>query len=249
MRLTLLLLATVVLVPSRSRADDAADARAMIEKAVKAAGLKPDGQPLARTWKDKGTFTAGGFEMKYTGNWAFQGPDRYRFAIEGEFGGMKIAITAIVNGNKAWESALGQSREITGEKLDYVKNQVYRLHVMSLVPLLSDKEFKLATAGLKEFDKTKTVGVTVTRGKHPPITLYFDSSTGLLARADSRVKDEFQEWKEVNEQVLLDGYKETGGKKFFTHMKIVRGGKTMLESELSEQKTPKTLDAKLFDKP
>ena len=95
----------------------------------------------------------------------------------------------------------------------------------------------------------KAVGVKVTHGKHTPVTLYFDKETGLLAKSETKVKDEFQGWKEVPEEVYFGDYKESGGKKFFGKMKIVRDGKTLIESTLSEQKVADKLDAKLFEKP
>lgn len=249
MRLTLLPLAALFLFATSARCDDASDARAIVEKAVKAAGYKPDEKSPAMTWKDKGKFSGGGFEMDYTGDFAFQGPDKYRFSVTGDFGGMKLTFTVVTNGNKTWESAMGMTQEPDGDKLEYMKNQVYNLNVSSLLPLLADKEFKLATAGEKDVNGKKAVGVKVTRDKHPAVTLYFDKTTGLLAKAETKVKDEFQGWKEVPEDVYYDDYKEIGGKKFFGKMKIVRDGKTMIESVLSEQKLAEKLDAKLFEKP
>ena len=63
------------------------------------------------------------------------------------------------------------------------------------------------------------------------------------------MKDEFQGWKEVTDENFYDDYKDVGGRKFFTKMKVVRDGKTMIESIVSDQKTAEKLDAKLFEKP
>jgi hypothetical protein len=93
------------------------------------------------------------------------------------------------------------------------------------------------------------VGVTVTRDKMPPVTLYFDKATGLLLKSESKVKDELQGWKVVPEEVYYDDYKDVGGRKFFGKMKVVRDGKTMIESTISDQKSAEKLDAKLFEKP
>ncbi|MCI0704102.1 MAG: hypothetical protein L0241_23845, partial [Planctomycetia bacterium] len=114
MRSTLGLLAALFL-SSTARADDAADAKALVEKAVKAHGYKAGEK--AMTWKDKGKFSGGGFSLEYTGDFAFQGPDKYRFAVTGDIEGMKLTFTVVANGNKAWESAMGQSQEVEGDKL------------------------------------------------------------------------------------------------------------------------------------
>ena len=249
MRVPVLSFAVVFMFAPAVRADDAADARAIIEKAAKALGHKPDAQAGPMAWKEKGTFTGGGFKMDYTSDWVFQGPDRMRFDMASEFGGMKIAFSVAVNGDKAWESAFGKVQDITGDKLDYIRDEAYQIHVTSLQPLLSDKGFTLATAGTQDVNGKKAVGVKVTREKRPTVTIYFDKATGLPVKAEMTVKDEFQKWKEVPQEVYFDDFKDTNGKKMFTRMRIVRDGKTMIESTLSDAKTPDKLDPKLFDKP
>src|SRR5262245_18438210 len=153
MRTTLLPLAALFLFTPATRADDAADARAIVDMAVKAAGYKPEDK--AFTWKDKGKFSGGDFNLEYTGDFAFQEPDKYRFEVAGDFGGMKISFTAVANGNKAWQSAMGMSEEVDGDKLEYMTNQVYNLNVTFLLPLLADKELKLTTAGVKDVNGKK----------------------------------------------------------------------------------------------
>lgn len=249
MRSKLLPLVAVFASAPALRADDAADAKAVVEKAIKAAGHKAGEKPAAISWKDKGKFTGGGLAMDYTGDFAFQAPDKYRFAVNAELEGMKVTFVASANGNKAWESALGMTQEMAGEKLQYFLDQVHTLNVTMLWPLLADKEFKLATAGEKDVNGKKAVGVKVTRDKKPAVTLYFDKTTGLLVKSETKTKDEFQGWKEVPEETYYEEYTDVGGKKFFAKMRIVRDGKPMIESIVSDQKFADKLDPKLFDKP
>jgi hypothetical protein len=232
-----------------SFADDAADARAVVEKAIKATGQQPGTTPAAIAWKEKGKFTGGGFEMNYTGEYAFQAPDKYRFKLSGSFGGMDVTFTAVANGAKAWQSGFGMTEEMAGEKLAYFLDQVHLMQAITLRPLLADKDFQLATAGEKDVGGKKAAGVKVTRDKRPPVTLYFDKETGLLVGADTTVRDEFQGWKEVPEEVSFSDYKDAGGKKVFTRMKIVRDGKPMIDAAVSERKEVEKLDPKLFEKP
>ncbi len=248
MRHTLFPLAGLFLLTPIAQADDAADAKAIVEKAVKARGDKPDAKFSAMTWKDKGKFTGGGFELPYTAEWAFQSPDKYRFVFTGTVGDAKINMTVVVNGEKAWEAEGDKSREITGEKLEQTRNEAYQFRVSALTPLLTDKDFTLATAKGKDVDKKPTVAVKVTHDKKPPITLYFDKESGLLVKRELIVKDEFQKWKEVLDEAYFSDYKESDGKKHFTKLKIVRDGKTLIESTLSDAKEAEKLDPKLFEK-
>ena len=249
MRQFLFPLAAVFALAPVARADDAADAKAVVEKGIAARGDKPGDTPLAQTWKEKGKFTGGGFALEYTSDWAFQGPDKYRFAMAGEFGDVKIAITAVVNGEKAWQTDGTKTEEITGEKLEQTRNEVYHLWVTTLTPLVREKGFALATAKGKDVAGKPAVGVTVTRDKKPAVTLYFDKETGLLVKTEVTVKDEFQKWKEVPEEAYFSDYKEKDGRKVFTKMRIVRDGKPLIESTLSDQRTAEKLDPKSFEKP
>lgn len=230
------------------QADDAADAKKLVERSIKAGNLPDTAKMTGLTWKDKGKFTAMGFDLTYTADWAVQFPDKYRFAFAADIMGMKINITMVAAGDKAWEKMDDQAQEITGEKLDYVKHEVYQMWVTSLHPLLSDKEFKLTPTGEKAVNEKKATGVKVERGKHPAITLYFDNATGLLVKAETTVKDEFQGWKVVPSETYYEDYKDVDGRKMFLKLRIVRDGKPMIESILSDGKWHEKLDAKLFEK-
>lgn len=245
----LLPLAALALATPGARADDAADAKAVVGKAIKARGGKPDAKNDAMTWKEKGKFTAMGFSLPYTADWAFQAPDKYRFALVGELGDAKIELVVVVNGAKAWGKEGGRAEEFTGEKLEYTRNEAYQLWVTALAPLVSDGGFTLATAKGQDVGGKPTVAVRVTRDKQPAVTLYFDKESGLLVKRETTVKDEFQKWKEVPEEAYFSDYKEVGGAKYFTKLKIVRDGKPMIESTLSDQKVSEKLDAKVFEKP
>jgi hypothetical protein len=246
MRSVLTALAAVLFVSPVLRADDAADAKAIVERALKARAGKPGS---ATAWKDKGTFHGLGMPVPYTAEWAFQGPDKYRFDIILNLADAKFNLKVVVNGEKAWEAEGAQSREITGPKLEYVRGEVYQLWVTSLAPLTTDKGFTLATAPGKDVGGKATVGVKVTRDKHQPITLYFDKETGLLAKLESTVMNEFQKWKPVPEEVTYSDYKQMNGVTVFTKLKVVRDGKLMIESEVTDAKEVEKLDAKLFEKP
>lgn len=231
------------------QADDAADAKNLVVKAIKAGNLPDPAKMTGLTWKENGKFTAMGFDLNYTADWAVQFPNKYRFVLAADVMGMKINMTMVAAGDKAWESAMGQTQEITGDKLDYVKHEVYEMWVTSLHPLVTDKEFKLSPAGEKLVGETKATGVKVERGKHPVTTLYFDNATGLLVKAETTVKDEFQGWKEVPSETYYEDYKDVNGTKMFAKFRVVRDGKPLITSTLSDGKWHEKLDSKLFDKP
>lgn len=232
-----------------ARADDAADAKAIVEKAIKARGGKLDDKHTAMTWKDKGTFSGRGPGIPYTADWAFQGPDKYRFVFQATFGDVKLNLLVVVNGEKAWAKEGDKVELLTGDRLENSVNEAYEFWVVSLTPLLTNQGFTLVTAKGKEVDKKPTNAVKVTRGKHPELTLYFDQESGLLVKREITVKDEAQKGKTVLSEAFFSEYKETNGVKRFTKLKVVNGGKTIIEATLSDAKEAEKLDAKLFEKP
>lgn len=250
-----LFVVTLAMIPAVARADDPAAgiARKTVEQAVEVAGWKDDGKALRLTWKDKGTMTAGGMTLAYTADWAVQTPDKYRFEMTMGEGDKKQKLLFIVNGDKAWEALGDQSREVKGPKLEYAKNEAYTFWVTSLSPLLRDDAFKLSVLGERRVGKRdtlrRTTGVKVERDGRPPVVLDFDKGNGLLLKCTTRSKDEFQDWKEVTDEAYYEGWRDAGGFQAFTKLRVVRDGKPLIESTLSDFKVVDTLDPKLFEKP
>ena len=247
---------TLALAPAAARADDPARqlARKAVEQGVEAAGWKDDGKGLRLTWKDDGVMTAGGLKVAYAATWAFQAPDKYRFDMTTGEGEKKQTLTFVVNGGKAWEALDGQAREVTGDKLDYARHQAYVFGVTSLTPLLTDDGFRLAflgerRVGSEEKGLRRTSAVRVEREGHPPVVLDFDKGDGNLVKSETRVKDEFQDWKEVPDVVYYEDWKDVGAVRAFSKFRVVRDGKPLIESRLSDLKVGPAIDPKLFEKP
>ncbi len=95
-----------------SRADDQADARAIVAKAIKAAGGE---EALAKfnasTFKETGTYYGMGDGLPYTGKYAVQYPHQFKMEIEGVF-------MIVLNGDKGWMVMNGETREMTADELN-----------------------------------------------------------------------------------------------------------------------------------
>ena len=245
-----LILACVVLFAcSQPARAEEPDAKAIVAKGIKAAGIKDDGTPLFAAWKDEGVVTLGGMKIEYNAEFFFRAPDALRFDMNFELMGMKFKMASGTTKDKAWESLNGETRDVDAEKKDYVREMVYHFWVTTLTPLVRDKEFKLSSVVGKKVDDKPAHGVLVERKGRPVVTLYFDEKSGLLVKTEMNVKDEFQGWKEVLEETFYEDYKEVDGQKQFGKLRVVRGGATFLESKLTGLKYQEKIDAKLFDKP
>lgn len=225
-----------------SRADDAADARAVIDKAIKAAGGEAAlAKFSAQTFREKGTYYGMGDGLPYTGVYSVQWPDRFRMEIEGVF-------TLIVAGDKGWVKSQKGVEVMTDEQLAREKNNLHGAYVSTLLPL-KDKAYTLSTLPEAKVDDRTVAGLKVACKGRPDVTLWFDKSTGLLAKVEQMVQPEDLKAKPVNQEVTLTDYKEFAGYKIATNVVAKREGKKFVEAIISDVKPAEKLDEKLFSKP
>ncbi len=237
----------VFAVGAPARADDAADARVIIAKAVKAHGGQDKLDKLPGiSVKFKGTFHGAGEGIPMSGEVSAQGPDRQRIDIEVEAGGQKIPVVIIVAGEKGWSKIAKDVTEMDKDKLAEAKEQAYAGWVATLAPL-KDKQFKLGTIGEIKIEKRAALGVKVSSKGHRDIDLYFDKETGLLVKSESRVKDDGGQ--EVTEESFPSDYKDVQGTKQAMKFTVKRNGKLFMEGEATKVELFEKLDASTFAKP
>ena len=238
----------VLAVGAPARADDAADARALVEKAVKAHGgqEKLDKLP-GTTLKFKGTFHGMGEGIPMAGDISTQGPDKLRVDITVEAGGQKIPIVNVLAGDKGWNKIAKDTNEFDKDQLAEAKEEAYAGWVVTLAPL-KDKQFKLSLIGEQEIEKRKALGVKVSSKGHRDVDLYFDKETGMLVKAQTTVKDDAT-GQEVTEETFPGEYKDVQGVKQPTKFLVKRDGKLFIEGEATDVKLAEKLDAGTFAKP
>jgi hypothetical protein len=229
------------------RAEDKADARAIIDKAVKASGGE---EKLAKykavTWKGKGKINLMGTEIEFTIQAAAQPPKQSRGQSEADFNGMKFERIQVVNGDKGWVSMMGNTEEMSDDQLAAAKEELYAGWVATLGPL-KDPAFKLAPLAEIKVGDHPAAGVKVSRQDHKDINLYFDKEKGLLVKLQRRAKDMMGQ--EVDQETFYSDYKETNGLKHATKQKTKRDGNDFLELEVQEYKPVEKLDDSTFAKP
>jgi hypothetical protein len=229
------------------QADDKADAKAIIDKAIKATGGE---EKLAKykaiTWKGKGKINLMGTEIEFTIEAAAQPPKQSRGQSEANFNCMKFERIQVVNGDKGWISMMGNTEEMSEEQLAAAKEELYAGWVATLVPL-KDAAFKLAPLGEIKVGDHPAVGVKVSHQDHKDISLYFDKDKGLLVKVQRRAKDMMGQ--EVDQETLYSDYKEDSGLQHARKQKTKRDGNDFLELEVTQYKPVEKLDDSTFAKP
>ena len=238
----------VLAVAVPARADDAADAKALVEKAVKAHGGQDKLEKFAgHTTKFKGKFHGMGQMLDMSGEIAVQGSDKHRLDVEVEVGGMKFRFVAVLNGDKAWKRMGDATTESDKDEVAEAKAQAYASWVSTLAPL-KDKQFTLATLGETKVNDKPAVGVKVSSKGQRDIDLYFDKTTMLLVKTETRVKDDGS-GQEVTEENYPSEYKDLQGTKQAMKFTVKRDGKLFVEGEATDLQLAEKLDASVFAKP
>jgi outer membrane lipoprotein-sorting protein len=217
----------------------------IIAKGIKALGNEAKlSKARATTWKVKGTFHGLGNPVPYTGTMAVQLPDKFKMEMDFNNGEFKFA--RICAGDKGWVKLGDAINEMSKEQLDEQKESMHVSRVTRLVAL-KDKAYKLAPLGEVKVDKRPAVGIKVSHKGFRDVNLYFDKETGLLAKTETRIKDDMGQ--EANQETYYSDYKDVDGVKEPTKVIIKRDGNLFVEAENTDWKAVDKLDDSAFAKP
>jgi hypothetical protein len=227
------------------RADDQADAKALIEKAIKAAGGAENlAKNRAGTVQMKGKFYGQGDATDYTGSVTWQAPDNVRVEIEGT--GFKFV--QVLTKDKGWYALNGNTTELDKEQLAEAKEEQHADRVAELSPETL-KMAKLELLGEMKVGDKPALGVRVEVKGYRGVSLFFDKETHLLVKSESRGKDVIGGGEEFTNEKLYSDYKKIGGVQVAHKVAIKRDSKKWVDSELTEYKVVEKIDASQFAKP
>jgi hypothetical protein len=232
-------------------ADEAADMKAVIEKAVKAAGGDDKLAKFpAETFKGKGKFYGMGEGIDYTGAWDIHRPDKMRVQIDATAGGMTFTFVRVVNGDKVWSKFNDMTTAVEDkDEIAEAKEGQYVGWITTLRPLLKEKGFELTRLDEIKVDGKPAVGVHVFHKDHRDVNLYFDKDKGPLVKSETMIKDFMAGGKEFKQETFYSDHKEVSGVQVPMKIVIDRDGKKYIDVEVTEIEPKEKLDASLFDKP
>jgi outer membrane lipoprotein-sorting protein len=232
------------------RADDAADVKAVLDKAIAAHG----GADNLTKYKAVSMHIKGklhgviGDSVDVTGEIASQLPDRLRFEMSLTVMGTDLKITQVVKGDKGWVAVNDMIMELTKEQMAEAREQMHVAGVTRLV-VLRDKAYKLSPLGDSKVEGKDAVGLRVEHKDRRDVSLFFDKKTGLLLKSETRGKDPMAGDKEFTAETLYDDYKKVDGFPVAHKVTVKRDGKLFVESESSDVKVAEKLDDSTFEKP
>lgn len=234
------------------------DAKAVIEKAIAAAGGK---ERLEKFPASKNKFTGEmsimGLDIKFEGT-SIQAPGQFKLEMVADVMGQKLNVTQIVDGSKVkTKQSLGGAElpSQAGEaEMDELRFSVVGQEISSLTPLLAKPKKYTLKAGADENvgDKPAAV-VTVTAklddkgDKTKEVKLYFDKESGLLVKTSRKgLAPGDPDGKEALQESVLSDYKLIDGIKVAMKTTNYIAGNKFMTITSSEHNLLEKVDKKEF---
>jgi len=227
------------------RADD--DPAAIVDKAIKAHGLKDKEKAAGYRGRSKGTVHVGGMDLEFAQDATADMNGKFKEVLDLEVAGQKVNITTVFNGKDGWIKANGMDVQVTEEIINEFKEQAHAMQ-LSQGLLLKDKALKLSLIGEAKVNDKPAIGVKVEKDGKKPIDFYFDKATGLVAKTQRRVRD-MQTGQEANEERIIIEYQNVGDRKIAKKVEIKRDGKPYVEVEVTEAKVLDKIEESEFAEP
>jgi hypothetical protein len=236
-----------LLLPPALRADDAAELKAVIDKAVQAMGGKDKvARFQAGTWKAKAEFEEGGQQITLVCEGAWQGPDKVRLDAEITQGGQARRVLMVINGNQAWMKMGDEVKDAPEGVVTILKDAWHALRMAHLLPELKAPAFQLSPLGEAEVQGRPAVGISVAREGRKPVNVHFDKQTGLPVKGEVRLTD--PDGKEITLEYFYSDLREVEGVKHPMKLTLKADGKEFAV-EITEIKPKDKVDESEFARP
>ncbi|HMF13798.1 MAG TPA: hypothetical protein VKE94_15875 [Gemmataceae bacterium] len=238
-----------LIVASPVRSEEGGDAKAVIDKAIKALGGEEKLTKALKgsSWKNKGTLSIQGSDNPISTESTLAGLDKYRSKFKGEFGGMEIEGVTVMDGDKGARSFGGNEMEMDKDAIANEKRTVYLSAISAFIVPLKEKGFKCEKTGEEKVDNKAAVVLKIVGPDGKDSTLFLDKESGLPLKQVAKVNNFMGQ--EVTQETLFSNYKEIGGIQKAAKTIIKHDGEKLMELETTEFKTLDKVDPKIFEKP
>jgi hypothetical protein len=241
--------AALLLLAGAAPAQD--DARAVVERAVRAHGGQ---ERLAKARADKvhvrGTLQVEGKDgpiaIPFTGEVLVQLPNQLKSVLEVNLD-KKRTVVQILNGDEAYVTTNGQPQKVGPAALAEMREKLFLDRAVRLVPLLTEKTYELASLGESKVGERPAVGVRVTARGRKELRMYFDKETGLLVKTEHTLSD--PEGKSVRQEEYYGDFRDLGGYRRPVRVAAYRDGKKVVDLEVIDVKYYDKIDDAEFAKP
>jgi hypothetical protein len=247
MRRLILPIAVCVLYAGAALGQTSDEARALVDKAIKAHG----GEDSLKKYKAGILKNKGKIELldgiEITQEVTFMLPDKFREEVSFTINGMAIKTLSVVNGDKVGIEVNGKKIPIDDKITESLKEARSMMDAMKLYPL-REKGYELITVGEVKVNGKPAVGIRASKKGQKDVTIYFDKKTHLIGKVDRRTVDPMS-GQEVSEERIIAEYQKVDGLPQPKRVVVNRDDKKFVEVEVLEMKFYEKLDDSMFTVP
>jgi hypothetical protein len=198
------LVAGLALVPTGAARDQPDEARALVERAVKAmGGLENLTKAKAAHYHSRGRFPVDGYH--FTSECFSESSERIKLTTLSLDSDNPMFRTLVLLRDRGWIVHNGVLQDLDEEMMEQMRKARYSDRVAGLVTLLRDPGYTLTPLGETRVKDAAALGVKVTAAGRQEINLYFDRESGLLVKQTRMVKD-YGSGKEVLQEMYFLDY-------------------------------------------
>jgi hypothetical protein len=173
-----------------ARADDAADARKLVEQAVEAhGGITAIAKMQTMTRSSSGKMFLLGQETPFKDELVVALPSKWRWNLDATAGGRPVQMLLILNGDNAWQGNSAGVLPMDKSRVNEIQDESQVLWLATLVPLLQAKDLQLGLVKDEVVNGRPAKGISVSRANKGDIKLYFDNQTHLLVKIARRARE------------------------------------------------------------
>jgi hypothetical protein len=225
----------------------AGDVRALIDRAIEAQGGAANLDRFNATLtRIMGTIAVSEGSVSFTQEIRFERPNHYRQTLVlKQSDGKEAALTTVYNGRRGWLKQEGRVDDLDDRQLEAARETVYLTQVTRLT-CLRDRAFELTPLGETALGGQQLLGVRVSTRGFRDVELYFDKTTGLLARTRRRAA-----WKgtEFTEERILSDYRELERIKSARKIEIILDGARFMSVDILEVRYLEAFGDSTFERP
>jgi hypothetical protein len=247
MRITGVVTLALLLSPALAAAEEDTAARALIDRAIAAAGGEAHlGRFKAAEWTCKGTAHASK-ELTFTDHCFAQWPEQFRNESAVEGAGEKFERALILDRTRGWVKTGRSAVALNDVARDELRDKVHLLCLSATLLPLKEKGVTLKPLDEIKIDGRTAAGVAARCVGRPDLSLYFDKEKGLLLKCERGVTDPLLG--KVTEETFFSDYREVDGVQVARKVSVKRGGKPFLDWTVSDFRVRTKLDRGLFAAP
>jgi hypothetical protein len=235
--------ACVLLVLAAPARANEKDARAIVDRAIKAHGGAAALTRAAQCKRtDTGTQRLQGKDVPFTSYVARSLPDKMRLQIDLD---RKVKTTIVLNGDRGWQTEGGPATSLPTQLVRELREEAYLCWLTTLVPL-TKSGFTLSTVPDIKVDGETAAGIKVVSRGHHDVHLYFLKSNGLLVKLDC---SSTQAGNKVYKEYFYSNHREFDGIRMHTRELVKYDGQKWTAFSISDYTFPEKIDLSTFNKP